>query len=63
MSRSGNLFNTVDAEGKEDAAHHVADMIALMGPPPPEFVQRARDSNAKSRAFIWFDETGPCYVG
>ncbi|KAH6910765.1 kinase-like domain-containing protein [Coprinopsis sp. MPI-PUGE-AT-0042] len=58
VSRSGNLFQTLNTEGIEDAAHHVADMIALIGPPPLEFVQRARDSHPKSRAFTWFDEQG-----
>lgn len=49
------MFDARD-ENKEDSnLHHVADMIALLGPPPREFLQRSEytleffDEHGKSR--------------
>lgn len=29
-----------DKEGRYDAKQHIAEMMALLGPPPPEIIQR-----------------------
>lgn len=39
-----DLFSQVhDQEGKYSAAAHLAEMIALLGPPPKELLDRERD--------------------
>jgi serine/threonine-protein kinase SRPK3 len=53
----GNRFlfrTTGGAEGKQDSIYHLADMIALLGPPPKEFLERTKGD----RVWGWFDEYG-----
>ncbi|KAI0687183.1 CMGC/SRPK protein kinase [Cytidiella melzeri] len=51
----GNLFKTTGGpEQKEDNAIHLAHMVALLGPPPPDFLART----ATGRAWNWFNEDG-----
>ena len=46
------MFDARD-ENKEDSnTHHVAEMVALLGPPPREFLQRSEF------ALEFFDEHG-----
>ncbi|CCM06511.1 uncharacterized protein FIBRA_08782 [Fibroporia radiculosa] len=35
------LFDTTDADGKNSSVQHVAEMCALLGPPPGEFLRRS----------------------
>lgn len=36
-----HLFKAEDSNGKEPDIHHLAEMIALLGPPPKDFLQRS----------------------
>ncbi|KAI7202693.1 kinase-like protein [Hortaea werneckii] len=38
------LFNPQDSEGRYSEAHHLAQMISLLGPPPLKFLQRCETS-------------------
>jgi hypothetical protein len=41
MIEGKELFRHIhDQQGRYDAKLHLADMIALLGPPPPEVIQR-----------------------
>lgn len=41
MIEGKELFRHIhDQEGRYDAKIHIAEMIALLGPPPPEIIQR-----------------------
>ncbi|KAK0386181.1 hypothetical protein NLU13_6018 [Sarocladium strictum] len=47
-----HLFNIYDSESKaNNDAHHLAHMTALLGPPPPEFLQRSTETQA-----YWADD-------
>jgi hypothetical protein len=35
-----HLFNAKDQNKENSSLHHLAEMIALLGPPPTDFVQR-----------------------
>ncbi|RAH70681.1 CMGC/CLK protein kinase [Aspergillus aculeatinus CBS 121060] len=37
---------------------HLAELVSLMGPPPPEFVQRCSSSRSSSKCARFFDERG-----
>jgi len=39
-----HLFNTQNSEGDYSATQHLAEMIALLGMPAPEFLGRSRAS-------------------
>lgn len=59
MLGKGNLFKTTGGpEQKEDNAFHLAHMVALLGPPPADFLARTRNG----RAWNWFNEDGKCSV-
>lgn len=47
------MINGYNADGIFDARVHVAELVALLGPPPPEFRQR----NEKICSVFW-DEDG-----
>lgn len=47
-----HLFNAADEEGRSSATHHVAEMVAYLGLPPPEYVQRSEITRKV------FDEAG-----
>ncbi|KAF8803221.1 kinase-like protein, partial [Phlegmacium glaucopus] len=50
-----NLFCTTGGpEDKQDNVYHLAHMIALLGPPPKEFLERTKGDRVRS----WFDENG-----
>jgi len=52
---NGNLFCvTGGPENEEDSIYHLAHMIALLGPPPKEFLERTEGDRVSS----WFDENG-----
>lgn len=57
LFENGNLFKTTGGpENKEDNIYHLAHMIALLGPPPKDFVERTQTG----RPWGWFDEKGGC---
>lgn len=41
MSQKRHLFYAKDSEKKPSDAHHLAEMIAIMGPPPQELIQNS----------------------
>lgn len=50
MIEGTELFRHIhDEQGRYDAKLHVAEMIALFGPPPPEIIQRYQDM----REYSW----------
>ncbi|KAI0080949.1 CMGC/SRPK protein kinase [Panus rudis PR-1116 ss-1] len=50
-----NLFNTRGGpENKQDNIYHLAHMVALLGPPPREFLERSKTG----RPWQWFDRDG-----
>ncbi|KAK5989763.1 putative serine/threonine-protein kinase clkA-like protein [Cladobotryum mycophilum] len=52
LLESSSLFQVYDGEDKEaNEAHHLANMVALLGPPPAEFLSRSD----KSRKY-WNDQ-------
>lgn len=52
MFEYGNLFKTTGGvENKEDNIYHLARMIALLGPPPKDFLERSQTD----RPWQWFD--------
>lgn len=55
MLGNGNLFRTTGGpENNQDNIYHLAHMIALLGPPPKDFLERAKGD----RVHGWFDESG-----
>jgi serine/threonine protein kinase len=36
-----HLFNAVDEDGQPSATHHIAEMVAYLGLPPVEYIQRS----------------------
>lgn len=42
LFQSEALFTSHDVEGNFDDSYHLASMVAIMGPPPPEFLQRSK---------------------
>ena len=60
LFENGNLFQTTGGpENKEDNVYHLAHMVALLGPPPADFLERTRTD----RPWRWFDKEGRyhCY--
>ncbi|RAL00799.1 kinase-like protein [Aspergillus ibericus CBS 121593] len=49
---SRHIFNGKNSDGIFDDRVHVAEMIALLGPPPPEFRERCK------LAYVFWDEQG-----
>ena len=41
MVEGGLLFTGRDAEGEPSYAHHLAQMVAVMGPPPKRLLERS----------------------
>jgi serine/threonine-protein kinase SRPK3 len=55
MLENRNLFCTTGGpEDKQDNVYHLAHMIALLGPPPKEFLERTKGD----RVWSWFGENG-----
>jgi len=54
---NGNLFRTRGPDDKRDNIYQIADMIALLGPPPKKFLERTKGD----RVWKWFDENGVSY--
>ena len=50
----GPLFETVGPGGDYDDAHHLAHMVALLGPPPKEFLERSYSN----RVWQFFEKDG-----
>lgn len=46
------MFSGLDPDGKYKNQHHLAEMIAYMGPPPLEFLERSEES------WEYFDRKG-----
>lgn len=54
------LFNfTGGVENRENDVHHLAHMIALLGPPPKEFLERSKTD----RPWQWFDRESGKWKG
>ncbi|KAI0278744.1 kinase-like domain-containing protein [Russula brevipes] len=52
---NGNLFRTTGGpDDKQDNIYHLAHMVALLGPPPKEFLERTKGDRVQN----WFDENG-----
>ncbi|KAJ7228639.1 putative CDK4/6 [Mycena pura] len=52
---NGNLFRTTGGpENTQDNIYHIANMIALLGSPPKELLERTKGE----RVWGWFDENG-----
>lgn len=49
-----HLFSARDPEGKLDDGYHLAEMQAVLGSPPPEFLARSESS------LQFWDKTGLC---
>ncbi|KAL9028037.1 MAG: hypothetical protein Q9196_003531 [Gyalolechia fulgens] len=47
-----HLFNAQDGEGEGSSLHHMAEMVAVLGPPPLDYLQRTKISQE------YFDNTG-----
>ncbi|KAH9841134.1 putative CDK4/6 [Rhodofomes roseus] len=55
LFQNGNLFKTTGGpENKQDNIYHLAHMIALLGPPPKDFLERTQTE----RPWGWFDKDG-----
>ncbi|MCJ1462040.1 hypothetical protein MMC07_000640 [Pseudocyphellaria aurata] len=52
MFEDKHLFDARNANGKESSLHHMAEMVALLGLPPLDFLQRSETS------WEYFDTTG-----
>lgn len=48
----GHLFENVNPMGELDHGRRFAEMISLLGPPPPEFLKRSKESRK------YWDENG-----
>jgi serine/threonine-protein kinase SRPK3 len=54
-----NLFQTKGLDGKDSSPRHVAQMISLLGPPPPEMLRKS----SRTREFYNEDGTyGFCFA-
>ena len=49
------LFRPQDSEGRYSEAHHLAEMISIMGPPPLEFLRRCGE-----KADQYWEKDGKC---
>lgn len=55
MMQPRRIFKIYDLEDElMNKAHHLAAMIALLGPPPLEFLERSEES------WKYWDENGEC---
>ncbi|KAK9384674.1 kinase-like domain-containing protein [Lipomyces mesembrius] len=52
LFESRHLFTAEDGNGQNSNVHHLAEMVALLGPPPTEFLQRS------DYASEFFDDDG-----
>lgn len=52
MFENKHLFNAQDEHGENSSLHHIAEMVAVLGPPPLEYLQRTETS------WEYFDDTG-----
>lgn len=50
----GSLFDGRDANGKDSLEHKLAELIALLGPPPKHLLERSEVASE------YFDEHGQC---
>lgn len=50
------MFDGRDPAGKYSNRYHLAEMVALMAPPPLEFLQRSEES------WNYFDRQGLCFI-
>ena len=54
----GNLFKTKGgADSKDDNVYHLAHMVALLGLPPADFLQRT----LTERLWQWFERDGKLF--
>lgn len=61
MMQPADIFKIYDYEDElMNNAHHLASMVALLGPPPQEFLERSQES------LMYWDESGqslsPCAI-
>ena len=52
MFENKHLFNAQDDNGEGSSLHHMAEMVAILGPPPLDYLQRTKTS------WKYFDESG-----
>ena len=50
------MFNAKGPEGTPDSLYHMAHMIALLGPPPVDFLERCRSERRQE----YYDSKGGC---
>lgn len=56
LFQNKHMFDARDTNKKESSLYHLAEMIALLGPPPRDFLKRS------AIASEYFDEHGPCLL-
>lgn len=54
LFQQGNLFYARDSDKKSSDAHHLAEIIAIIGPPPKEMIKNS------AYATEFFDSDGMC---
>lgn len=50
------MFNTRGPDGIPDSLHHMAHIMALLGPPPLDFLERSRSERRQE----YYDVKGEC---
>lgn len=53
LLHSRPIFRARRVNGEYDDGHHLAEMIAIIGPPPLDFLKRSEENT-----LYWWDETG-----
>lgn len=56
MFENKNMFNVRGPDGTAASVYHIAHMIALLGPPPLDFLERSRSERRQE----YFDSKGEC---
>lgn len=44
LATGNNLFNSYDPDGTYSERHHLAEMVAFLGPPPVDFLRQSVES-------------------
>ncbi len=52
MFENKHLFNAQDGNGEGSSLYHMAEMVAILGPPPLDYLQRTETS------WEYFDDSG-----
>ncbi|KAH9844733.1 kinase-like protein [Teratosphaeria destructans] len=59
LSENCSLFKARDPDGEDSTAHHLAEMIAILGPPPLECLQRDSESEKYFGPDGWWKGLAP----